>query len=42
MGESNTFVCARHAAEHTCADEESFLPVVNSPRMGACGYTGEH
>jgi hypothetical protein len=41
MGESNPFVCARHAAEHACADEESFLPVVNSPRMGVCGYTGE-
>jgi hypothetical protein len=41
MGESNPFICARHAAEHACADEESFLPVVNSPRMGVCGYTGE-
>ncbi len=41
MGEDNPFVCARHAREHTCADDESFLPVVNSPRMGVCGYTGE-
>lgn len=43
IGESNPFVCAGHAADHTCADgdEESFLPVVNSPRMGVCGYTGE-
>ena len=39
--ESNPFVCARHAAEHGCADEESLLPVVNSPRMGVCGYTGD-
>lgn len=41
MGESNPFVCAHDADEHACADEESFLPVVNSPRMGVCGYTGE-
>jgi hypothetical protein len=41
MGHDNPFVCARHAPEHACAEDESFLPVVNSPRMGVCGYTGE-
>jgi hypothetical protein len=41
MGESNPFVCERHASDHACAEEDSFLPVVNSPRMGVCGYTGE-
>jgi hypothetical protein len=39
--EGNPFCCARHAREHACDGEESFLPVVNSPRMGICGYTGE-
>jgi len=33
------FFCGRHAAEHGCG-EEMLLPVVNSPRMGVCGYTG--
>jgi hypothetical protein len=32
--------CADHAAGHECG-EEMLLPVVNSPRMGVCGYTGE-
>jgi hypothetical protein len=41
IGEDNPFVCPRHAREHTCGEDESFLPVVNSPRMGVCGYTGE-
>lgn len=41
MDQHNPFVCARHAPEHTCAEDEAFLPVVNSPRMGVCGYTGE-
>lgn len=41
MGQHHPFVCARHAPEHTCAEDEAFLPVVNSPRMGVCGYTGE-
>lgn len=38
-GESGNFYCA------TCADAdeepEMLLPVVNSPRMGVCAYTGE-
>ena len=33
-------VCDAHAAAHEHADEEVYLPVVNSPRMGVCGYTG--
>jgi hypothetical protein len=36
--ESNSFLCA------TCgkkASDEFRLPVVNSPRVGVCGYTGE-
>jgi len=32
-------VCRAHQASHNC-DEPSFLPVVNSPRMGVCGYAG--
>lgn len=39
--ERNAFCCAKHAGEHACGEKESFLPVVNSPRMGVCGYTGE-
>ena len=34
------FFCAPHAEKHPCG-EEMLLPVVNSPRMGVCGYTGE-
>jgi hypothetical protein len=34
------FVCSTHARDHACGDDESLLPVVNSPRMGVCGYTG--
>lgn len=36
-----TLFCAAHAEKHKCASEETFLPVVNSPRMGVCKYTGE-
>ncbi len=32
-------VCAAHRRQHGC-DDDAFLPVVNSPRMGVCGYTG--
>ena len=31
--------CAKHVADHPC-DEYAYLPVVNSPRMGVCGYEG--
>jgi len=34
------FCCAEHGDSHDCG-EEMLLPVVNSPRMGVCGYTGE-
>ncbi len=32
--------CEEHAQKHSCASEEAYLPVVNSPRMGVCGYAG--
>ncbi len=35
----NPFYCELHAEEHDCG-EEALLPVVNSPRMGMCGYDG--
>lgn len=37
--DSSPFVCAAHTKSHPCSDA-MFLPVVNSPRMGVCGYTG--
>lgn len=33
------WVCGDCAPEHECGDE-GLLPVVNSPRVGVCGYTG--
>jgi hypothetical protein len=38
---ADAFVCTKHRRQHQCGEEEAFLPVVNSPRMGVCGYTGE-
>ena len=38
--EGKGFCCAAHASDHDCG-EDMLLPVVNSPRMGVCGYTGE-
>ena len=38
--EGGGFCCETHAVEHPCG-EDMLLPVVNSPRMGVCGYTGE-
>lgn len=36
------FCCEQCKKKHNaCEDEEFLLPVVNSPRMGVCGYTGE-
>lgn len=32
--------CETHAPQHPCAEEDVFMPTVNSPRMGVCGYTG--
>jgi Plasmid pRiA4b ORF-3-like protein len=37
--ECPAFLCEEHLDAHSC-DEEALLPVVNSPRMGVCGYTG--
>ena len=34
------FYCLECLADHECGDEMA-LPVVNSPRMGECGYSGE-
>ncbi|MFQ6035360.1 MAG: hypothetical protein ACE5NM_05865 [Sedimentisphaerales bacterium] len=34
------WLCDECAAEHEC-DEDMLLPVVNSPRVGTCGYTGD-
>jgi len=36
-----TLFCAAHAEKHRCSITETFLPVVNSPRMGICRYTGQ-
>ena len=35
----NGYLCETCAPKHECGDE-MLLPVVNSPRMGVCGYTG--
>jgi len=35
--DDSPFVCGAHEADHECGDE-TLLPVVNSPRMGVCGY----
>lgn len=37
--DSAMWVCEDCAPQHQCG-EEMLLPVVNSPRMGECGYTG--
>jgi hypothetical protein len=37
-----TLFCAAHAEKHKCSSDETFLPVVNSPRMGICRYTGRY
>jgi len=33
-------LCKAHSENHKC-DDDYFLPVVNSPRVGVCGYTGD-
>jgi len=38
--EGTGWVCDEHTKNHECGDEY-FLPVVNSPRVGVCAYTGE-
>ncbi len=37
--EGGGWLCDSCAEEHECG-EEMLLPVVNSPRVGMCGYTG--
>lgn len=34
------WLCEKCAPNHEC-DDEMFLPVVNSPRTGVCGYSGQ-
>jgi hypothetical protein len=34
--------CGKCKIQHNCEGEEYMLPVVNSPRMGVCGYTGQN
>jgi hypothetical protein len=38
--ECDAFYCGKCLQKHNCG-EEMALPVVNSPRMGVCGYVGE-
>lgn len=33
------WLCEEHADDHECG-EECILPMMNSPRVGMCGYTG--
>ena len=40
IDEGTGFVCEDCAEKHECG-EDMLLPVVNSPRMGMCGYTGD-
>jgi len=37
--EGRGWVCASHSRTHKCG-EDMMLPVVNSPRVGRCGYAG--
>lgn len=37
--ECTGWLCGRCAGDHECG-EELLLPVVNSPRVGTCGYSG--
>ena len=38
--EGEGLLCKSCAKEHECG-EDMLLPVINSPRMGMCGYTGD-
>ncbi|MDP2604759.1 MAG: hypothetical protein Q8S00_19560 [Deltaproteobacteria bacterium] len=40
INSNDGFFCDAHADVHEHAGEEVYLPVVNSPRMGVCAYTG--
>ena len=37
---TSAFTCQEHLGQHSCGEEEAFLPVANSPRMGICAYVG--
>lgn len=37
--ENDAWLCDTCGSEHKCG-EEMLLPIVNSPRVGQCGYTG--
>ena len=39
-GGAGSWFCAAHALNHGCRGE-LVLPVVNSPRVGVCAYTGD-
>jgi hypothetical protein len=39
IDEGDGWLCTECAEEHECG-EDMLLPVVNSPRVGMCGYTG--
>jgi hypothetical protein len=39
--DESSWFCERCAEEHELNTEERTLPVVNSPRTGVCGYTGD-
>lgn len=41
MWTGNGAFCDAHAADHECG-EEMLLPIVNSPRVGTCGYVGDY
>jgi len=38
--EDDGLFCKAHAQDHPCVQEEVYLPIVNSPRMGVCAYAG--
>ena len=38
MDTEKGWLCEAHAEKHR--HQDMFLPVVNSPRVGMCGYTG--
>ncbi|RLE47615.1 MAG: hypothetical protein DRJ31_08595 [Candidatus Methanomethylicota archaeon] len=40
IGENKGWLCDKCARKHKCG-KDMLLPVVNSPRVGMCGYTGE-
>ena len=40
MWEGEGCLCEKCVAGHECG-EEMILPIVNSPRVGVCGYTGD-